>query len=572
MGGVTTRLGLRYPFLSDTADVPRDVTNLANDIDDAAIFGVGTLAARPVSASGTPGISGRFYYANDLGVNAGHLYFDFSQGWRKIPMYQTDGTLWMRGADTDTQPAIKITPSAYKIEFGPGGSGVVDWTLSRYTTGQGIIGGSPADGGVLIVQRVTTNDQIKLGGNTTATAAIHATANATTLALGVSTDFSSTKNFLTIDSSGNVTVDRQGTGAKLYFGSAADTWMNRFSAGTIQMNGDLWINNVLRQGGTAAQIYQIGAGSANQNWIVSYVTGDTQARYIITPDGTTFWGPGNAAQDVKLQRGQASQLWFNSQMASLVMGSGGYSVFGDANSNTTYFSSNIYFAKATSDWRLNSPSSGFPGWAVKLNMVADTFEIGRTPGSSSAAMTFTNFITMDNVGRVQFLHSGVGSVGIDSAGVRLGMGATGYTGNNLVMDNASSLPGVITGGGVIYVTSSTTLNFRASGNIVTVATSSPSDERLKTNLRPIESALDGLLALRAVKYNWNYGTDLTSDHVGLIAQEVQKRWPSVVSYGHFDHTRPHQEFKYIDYQRMVPILVAAIQDLAHHVGYTPATN
>lgn len=68
----TSRLSLRYPVASDTADVPRDIGNLASDIDKAAIFSKGTFAARPTSTVGSPGIDGRYYFATDTS----RLYLD----------------------------------------------------------------------------------------------------------------------------------------------------------------------------------------------------------------------------------------------------------------------------------------------------------------------------------------------------------------------------------------------------------------------------------------------------------------------------------------------------------------
>jgi hypothetical protein len=77
---LTPRLKLRYPILTDTADVPRDIGNLAADLDNAAIDGQGLLANRPVSTSGVPGIQGRYYYATDTGV----LYRDHGTGWVQV--------------------------------------------------------------------------------------------------------------------------------------------------------------------------------------------------------------------------------------------------------------------------------------------------------------------------------------------------------------------------------------------------------------------------------------------------------------------------------------------------------
>lgn len=62
---VTARLALRYPVLSDSADVPRDIQNLANDIDGKVpIDTQGTLAARPTTSL----ISGQYYFATDNGL------------------------------------------------------------------------------------------------------------------------------------------------------------------------------------------------------------------------------------------------------------------------------------------------------------------------------------------------------------------------------------------------------------------------------------------------------------------------------------------------------------------------
>lgn len=76
----TTRLSLRYPTTADTADVPRDIGNLASDIDNAAIFSKGTFAARPTSTVGSPGIDGRYYLATDTG----RLYLDTGTAWQEV--------------------------------------------------------------------------------------------------------------------------------------------------------------------------------------------------------------------------------------------------------------------------------------------------------------------------------------------------------------------------------------------------------------------------------------------------------------------------------------------------------
>lgn len=184
MAGTTARLGNRYPFLSDTADVPRDIQNLAEDLDKAATYGVGTLAARPVSAPGTPGVSGRFYYASDAGISIGDLYFDFSQGYRRAAVFDTDDKLYMsanrdtvlyragvgalrtdgelragKSVEANTGAATSVVVGYYSGAYGPGISfgPSRDTPLYRPTPGQLRIAGS------LVVDGFVTPDSLGSG-------------------------------------------------------------------------------------------------------------------------------------------------------------------------------------------------------------------------------------------------------------------------------------------------------------------------------------------------------------------------------------------------------------------------
>jgi hypothetical protein len=76
----TPRWGLRYPVLSDSADVPRDMGYLAADLDNVAMDSQGLISARPVSTPGSPGKYGRYYFATDEGI----LYRDHGTGWNSV--------------------------------------------------------------------------------------------------------------------------------------------------------------------------------------------------------------------------------------------------------------------------------------------------------------------------------------------------------------------------------------------------------------------------------------------------------------------------------------------------------
>jgi hypothetical protein len=71
----------------------------------------------------------------------------------------------------------------------------------------------------------------------------------------------------------------------------------------------------------------------------------------------------------------------------------------------------------------------------------------------------------------------------------------------------------------------------ASNNII--AYGSPSDRRLKDNVKPLENSLEKVMKMRGVEFDWREGTDeyettkLRHD-IGFIAQEVQDIIPDLV--------------------------------------------
>lgn len=76
----TTKWGLRYPVSTDTADVPRDMQNLANDLDSVSMYYSGPISGRSAIAHK----AGKHYHATDT-----QQYF-VSDGtaWQEIPLTQ----------------------------------------------------------------------------------------------------------------------------------------------------------------------------------------------------------------------------------------------------------------------------------------------------------------------------------------------------------------------------------------------------------------------------------------------------------------------------------------------------
>ena len=101
------------------------------------------------------------------------------------------------------------------------------------------------------------------------------------------------------------------------------------------------------------------------------------------------------------------------------------------------------------------------------------------------------------------------------------------------------------------------------GNILTVQQNSPTDpiadawttyssKRWKTNIKPIEDALDKVQRLRGVSYDWK----ANSKHdIGLIAEEVGEVIPEVVAY-----EENGVDAKSVDYPRLVAVLIEAVKE------------
>ena len=79
-----------------------------------------------------------------------------------------------------------------------------------------------------------------------------------------------------------------------------------------------------------------------------------------------------------------------------------------------------------------------------------------------------------------------------------------------------------------------------------------SDYRLKENIQPLENGLQRLSELNPVQFDWK--EDGTSSE-GFIAHEVQEIFPDAVS-----HEKDGEQMQGMDYGRITPLLVKAIQE------------
>ena len=110
------------------------------------------------------------------------------------------------------------------------------------------------------------------------------------------------------------------------------------------------------------------------------------------------------------------------------------------------------------------------------------------------------------------------------------------------------------------VGNNTRMSLNSSGTLTVsddiVAFGSPSDKRLKENIKPIESALDKVSKLQGVTFDWKKSDsilDIKQD-VGFIAQDVQKVVPELVR-------QNDNGMLSIRHQGIAPILLEAIKEL-----------
>ena len=103
--------------------------------------------------------------------------------------------------------------------------------------------------------------------------------------------------------------------------------------------------------------------------------------------------------------------------------------------------------------------------------------------------------------------------------------------------------------GLGITTSGLTFNPSTGNMVVSGTITANSDQKLKTNIKTIENALEKVSSLRGVEYD---RIDNNEHQIGVIAQEVEEIVPYVV-YG--------DETKSVAYGNMVGLLIEAIKDL-----------
>ena len=160
----------------------------------------------------------------------------------------------------------------------------------------------------------------------------------------------------------------------------------------------------------------------------------------------------------------------------------------------------------------------------------------KTDGSgnlSFATVSTTPNLASDVTGTLPVANGGTGATSFTSNRVLTGTGTSAITDEaNLTFD-----------GSTLSVTGGVT----ATGTVQGAEVTATSDERLKSDIKTIDNALDKVMSMRGVTY-----TMQAEKGTGVIAQEVEKILPEVVV---------DNEYKSVAYGNMVGVLIEAIKEL-----------
>jgi hypothetical protein len=117
---------------------------------------------------------------------------------------------------------------------------------------------------------------------------------------------------------------------------------------------------------------------------------------------------------------------------------------------------------------------------------------------------------------------------------------------------ASALRFYVDNGGTIYATNT--------------SISAISDQRLKENVRDLDTGLGAILALKPRRFDWKVGKGKdVKDDMGFIAQEVETVLPELVSGWKAGEGEP-DDLKSVKAGDLIPVLVKAIQELTARVA------
>ena len=173
-------------------------------------------------------------------------------------------------------------------------------------------------------------------------------------------------------------------------------------------------------------------------------------------------------------------------------------------------------------------------------------------GTAGNAISFTQAMTLDASGNLL-----VGKTAASPAVVGFQVLTTGQVNSTLAGSTSATLSYALYSTGAaayrFYVGMDGTIN------ATSIAITAISDERLKENVRDIDTGLSSIMALKPRRFDWKEGKGQDKKNAaGFIAQEFEDVFPECVSTSKAGGDGI--EYKNINHETLIPTLVKAIQE------------
>ncbi len=329
-----------------------------------------------------------------------------------------------------------------------------------------------------------------------------------------------------------------------------------------------------------------GANSAVYNrFNVIGNVGLTNVVPISQVNAPTFTGPGlNDMTASGIYTGQNGNTNYRVQIETVVTGS--ITAFANGGTNLVNATSNNHGLSTGNEVTISGPNS-YNGVYVITRVDQNTFQFsGQFSQTGTGNWEKTNTFRWSDSGGGAWNATGVQITGFAQTfnnGVQAGFNSkSGHTVNShwdfvasvpdpfqVLNNTSSSLLMVKIGGnvgigltnpvqkldvnGTIHASNlnsgAAPLSCDSSGNII----KTPSDKRLKKNIRKIEHALGKVMKLRGVAFDWKKEANMGVSTYGLIAQEVRHVLPELV-------TQSEKGMLGVNYPNMVAVLIEAIKE------------
>ena len=304
-----------------------------------------------------------------------------------------------------------------------------------------------------------------------------------------------------------------------------------------------------------------------------YQSSNLQKNYFA---GNVGIGTDSPARPLSVNSSQISARFTSSSADSQIeiVDSSGTVVFGSSSGNaivqaggaermriTSVGDINILNATATDSKSIGiTNAAGTTGWTFGNGVLSNTHQFviyDNTAGSSrmlidssgNVGIGYTSpgysleIASSGSAGRARVYADGNGAIYSANGDVQLWTNNTAYAINFYSANKAAKIL-ACTNAGSVTVT----------GDLV--AYGSPSDKRLKENIKPIENALDKVSKLQGVTFEWKKSDSILDikEDIGFIAQDVQKVIPELV--------RENEDgMLSMRHQGIAPILLEAIKEL-----------